>query len=189
VDVRVVVATHRDLRELTRQGQFREDLYYRLCGVPLNLPPLRQRGTDIRLLTEHFVRLFTPREQRVTLTPAALDKLSRHSWPGNIRELRSVVSKAMLFRKSALLDASDMVFEPPLYLEPAASESALHELPAGMTLEQRVEQLERAIVVHTLRRHRFDKERAAQQLGMGRSTLYKRLKAWGLERGEEEPSA
>jgi DNA-binding NtrC family response regulator len=65
---------------------------------------------------------------------------------------------------------------------------SLHELPEGMTLEQRVEQLERAIVEHTLRRHRFDKERAAQQLGMGRSTLYKRLKGWGLERGEEEPS-
>jgi len=100
VDVRVVAATNRDLLKEARQGRFRMDLYYRLSVVPLGLPPLRERRKDIRLLAEHFLRLYTPREQTVKFTPAALTRLEQHAWPGNVRELRNVVCRALLMRQS-----------------------------------------------------------------------------------------
>ena len=111
VDVRVVAATHRDLRQWARQGKFREDLYYRLNVMPLVLPPLRNRRGDLRLLAEHFVRLHAPRGQTPKFTPAALARLQQHAWPGNIRELRNVVRRALLVRKGAKMDAGDITFE------------------------------------------------------------------------------
>jgi two-component system response regulator HydG len=184
VDVRVVTATHRDLRAWTQQGHFREDLYYRLCGVPLQLPPLRNRRGDIRLLAEHFVRVSTPREQTVKLSADALDKLLLHSWPGNIRELRNVVQNALLLRKGGKIDASNISFEPALRQEQQRAEGLSLELPDGLTLEQMMQRLERQVIENTLRRHRYNKERTAKHLGLGRSTLFKRLKDWGLDEGE-----
>jgi len=119
VDVRVVAATHRDLNQWVRQGKFREDLFYRLNVMPVGLSPLRSRRGDLRLLAEHFVRADAPRGQTPKFTAAALAKLQQHDWPGNIRELRHVVRRALLLRQGPQLDAADISF----------AESAVHRAP------------------------------------------------------------
>src|SRR5688500_11925247 len=98
VDVRIVAATNRDLLASAREGKFREDLYYRLCVVPLHLPPLRSRRGDVGMLAEHFLEAFSPRGQTVRLSTAAVERLQLHAWPGNVRELRNVVHRALLLR-------------------------------------------------------------------------------------------
>jgi DNA-binding NtrC family response regulator len=182
VDVRVVAATNRDLLAAAREGRFREDLYYRLCVVPLHLPPLRNRRGDVVALSEHFVRAFAPRGQTVRFTPAALDRLQQHAWPGNIRELRNVVHRALLLRKGPSIDASDLSFDQEVNRETGIT---VPELPPGMTLEQMLEKLERQIVEAALRRYNNNRERVARELGVARSTLFKRLKDWGLTKQEE----
>jgi len=185
VDVRVVAATHRELRAWARQGKFREDLYYRLGTMPLVLPPLRSRRSDIRGLAEHFLRLHVPQGQTVKLTAAALARLQQHTWPGNVRELRNVVHRALLVRKGLHLDAGDILFEEAFHRAPEDTEGPPLELPEGVTLEQMMQRLERQLIESTLRRCGNHKDRAAKELGLARSSLFKRLKEWGLGQGEE----
>jgi DNA-binding NtrC family response regulator len=169
-----------------RQGKFREDLYYRLAAMPLVVPPLRSRRGDIRVLAEHFVRLRAPRGQQVTFTPAALTKLQKHLWPGYVRELRNVVYRALLVRKGPKLDAADILFGEESHRTPVElPEGAPMELPEGVTLEQMMEQVERQLIESTLRRCGNHRDRAAKQLGLARSSLFKRLKEWGVSEGEE----
>jgi len=184
VDVRVVAATNRDMRAQIRAGKFREDLYYRLCGMPLVLPPLRSRPGDVRALAEHFVRALAPREQPVRFSIAALAKLEQHTWPGNVRELRNVVQRALLLRKGPRIDAGELTFEEAEPREPQGL--AEHELPVGVTLEQMLQRVERQLIENTLRRLKNNRDRTARVLGMGRSSLYRRLKALGLDSGDEE---
>ncbi|MFN0062448.1 MAG: sigma 54-interacting transcriptional regulator [Myxococcaceae bacterium] len=184
VDVRLVAATNRDLLAAARAGKFREDLYYRLCVVPLHLPPLRNRPGDLKALVEHFVGRFAPRGQTVTFTNAALERLRGHAWPGNIRELRNVVHRALLLRKGPSVDAQDLTFDEERNAEVGV---AVPDLPPGMTLEQMLERLERQIIETALRKFGNNRERVAKELGVARSTLFKRLKDWGLtHQGEAE---
>ncbi len=182
--MRVVAATNRDLQAQARAGRFREDLYFRLCGIPLELPPLRRRPGDVRALAGHFVRACAPRGQEVRFTDAALDKLQQHTWPGNVRELRNVVHRALLLRKGPRIDAGDLSFEQGALREPEGLEQL--ELPVGVTLEQMMQRLERQLIENTLRRFKHNRERTARVLGLGRSSLYRRLKEWGLDSEEEE---
>ncbi|RKG85586.1 sigma 54-interacting transcriptional regulator [Corallococcus terminator] len=183
VDVRVVAATNRDLLAASREGRFREDLYYRLCVVPLHLPPLRNRRGDVVGLAEHFVKAFAPRGQTVRLTQPALDRLQQHAWPGNIRELRNVVHRALLLRKGPSIDAGDLSFDQEVNRETGIT---VPELPPGMTLEQMLEKLERQIIETALRRFNNNRERVARELGLARSTLFKRLKDWGMTKQDEQ---
>jgi DNA-binding NtrC family response regulator len=182
VDVRVVAATNRDLLADAREGKFREDLYYRLCVVPLRLPPLRNRRGDILTLAEHFLERFSPRGQTVKLSPSAAERLRNHEWPGNIRELKNVVHRALLFRKGPMIDAGDITFDQEVNRETGV---AVPDAAPGMTLEQLMEKVERQIVEAALRRCDGNKERVAKELGVARSTLFKRLKEWGLTRSDE----
>ena len=182
VDVRVVAATNKDLMAEVRAGRFREDLYYRLCVVPLYLSPLRNRRGDIVALAEHFVRQFAPRGQTVRMTPGALDRLQTHAWPGNIRELRNAVHRALLLRKGPNIDAPDLTFDTEVNPEVGV---AVPDLAPGMTLEQMLLKLERQIVETALRKYSNNRERVAKELGVARSTLFKRLKDWGLTRQDE----
>ena len=177
VDVRVVAATNRDLLAMSRQGKFREDLYYRLCVIPLNLPPLRARLGDLKLLTEHFLKTHAPRGQRVLLTPSAMKAIEDHSWPGNVRELRNVIFRSLLLRKGPNIDASDLTFDAKPDQPPGAVE--LECIP-GMTLEAQLARCERQIIESALKRYP-SREKAARELDIGRSTLFKRLKEWGLQ--------
>jgi transcriptional regulator with AAA-type ATPase domain len=149
VDVRVVAATHRDLLAHTRAGQFREGLYYGLCVIRVMLPPLRQRGRDLEPLARHFVQAHAPKGQRVSLTLAALDKLHQHSWPGNERELRSAILRALLLREGLEIDARDISWKAPRHHPPQDSPDRVLELPMGLTLEQVVQRLERQLVEST----------------------------------------
>jgi two-component system response regulator HydG len=187
VDVRVVAATNRDLLAEAREGSFREDLYYRLCVIPMRLPPLRNRKGDIAVLARYFVSVYSPREQTVKLTSAALEKLLHHTWPGNIRELRNVVHRALLLRKGAGLDATDITFDDQYSSGPVAAPEHLLEIPVGLPLELMIQRLERQIIENTLGRFNHNKERVARELGLSRSSLFRRLKAWGLSGpGEDE---
>jgi len=183
VDVRVVAATNRDLLAAAREGRFREDLYYRLCVIPLHLPPLRSRKSDLGALAEHFLHTYAPRGQAVRFTPAALERLQQHAWPGNIRELRNVVHRALLLRKGPVIDADGLAFDQELNRDTGIS---VPELPPGMTLEQMLEKLERQIVEAALKRCNNNRERVARELGVARSTLFKRLKDWGLTKQDEQ---
>jgi DNA-binding NtrC family response regulator len=186
VDVRVVAATNKDLLAESREGSFREDLYYRLCVVPLMLPPLRSRKGDLEVLAEHFLRTYAPRGQTVKLTPSALEKLQQHVWPGNIRELRNVVHRALLLRKGPKIDSTDITFDQEYSREPHGAAALSLEMPVGLTLEMMLQRLERQIIENTLRRYNHNKERAAKELGLARSTLFKRLKEWGITRADAD---
>ena len=179
VDARVVAATNRDLLAMAREGKFREDLYYRLCVIPLNLPPLRARLGDLKLLTEHFLKMHAPRGQRVLLTPPAMKAIEDHAWPGNVRELRNVIFRALLLRKGQHIDASDLSFDPSPE-QPRASASGELECQPGQTLEAQLARCERLIIESALKRY-GSREKTARELDIGRSTLFKRLKEWGLQ--------
>ncbi len=185
VDTRVVAATNRDLLAMSREGKFREDLYYRLCVIPMSLPPLRSRPGDIRALAEHFVRLHGPRGQRVVLLPNAITALEGHPWPGNIRELRNVIHRALLLRRGPNVDAGDLKFDA-VPERPMTSGSGAVEHQPGMSLEAQLARAERLIVESAIKRLGGNKEAAARELAVSRSTLFKRLKEWGLTTGTDE---
>ncbi len=184
VDVRVVTATHRNLWAWSCERKFREDLYFRLCGIPLMLPPLRQRPGDLRTLAEHFARTLAPQGQTVRFTAAALNKLQQHTWPGNVRELRNVVQRALLLRKGPKIDADDLSFGEAALGEPEGLADL--ELPADVTLEQMLERLERQLISNTLRRFKNNRERTSRALGVSRASLYRRMKEWGLDSEQDE---
>ena len=185
VDVRVVAATNRDLLSATRTGQFREDLYYRLWVIPLTLPPLRNRGGDIPALSEHLLAQFSPRGQTVRFTPAALARLQGHPWPGNVRELRNVVHRALLLRRGAAIDEADLTFDPDPSPRARDSAGVAGQYIPGRKLEELLELAERQIVESALRQFNNNRERVARELGVARSTLFKRLKDWGMTRQDE----
>jgi len=113
IDSRVIVATHRNLAEEVRLGNFREDLYYRLLGLPIKLPPLRERGNDILLLTKYFADAFSIENNTpvVSFTTAAQRKLLEYSWPGNVRQLKAIVELAITMSNEPVIDADDIVFD------------------------------------------------------------------------------
>jgi two-component system, NtrC family, response regulator HydG len=184
LDVRLVVATDQDLLSATRFGRFRADLYDLLCLTPVVLPPLRHRLGDVPALAEHLVKTFSPRGQPVSLTSGALGRLTQHAWPGNMRELRNVVLRALLLRTGPTIDVRELRFDPDPSPRDASSSSGF---TPGLTLEQMLRQREREIVESALRHFDNNRERVARELGVARSTLFKRLKDWGLTKHTSGP--
>jgi two-component system response regulator AtoC len=176
VDVRVIAATNRKLQEEVRQGKFREDLYYRLNVVPVELPPVRERSKDIPLLLKYYVDIFNKEfKKRVEgIAPEAMAKLQAYGWPGNIRELRNAVERAMLLGESNMLTVNDFPVT-------SKTNSALTEavaLPAnGIDLEQ----LERSLVTQALTRSGWNQTRAAALLGLNRDQIRYRIEKFKLE--------
>src|SRR5579862_3182769 len=175
IDVRVVAATNQDLRAALEQGTFREDLYYRLNVVPMNIPPLRERKQDIPFLAQHFVTKLGPDTgNRVeSLTDAAVAKLMAYHWPGNVRELENVIERSLVMCSGAQLDAADIKLE----MAPRSRVQVDHFLPDGMTLDQ----YEQDIIREAFRRADGNKSRAARLLGLTRNALRYRLTQMGLE--------
>ncbi len=180
VDVRLVTATNRDLLAASREGKFREDLYYRLCVVPVVLVPLRRRKGDIVTLADHFLKLFSPRGQTVRLSEGAIKSLTTHTWPGNIRELRNVLHRALLLRKGPAIEENDLSFDGTRGPQPEQETGTIIELTPGMTLDQHLDLAEKRLVMAALKRFDNNRERVVKELGVARSTLFKRLKDWGL---------
>jgi transcriptional regulator with PAS, ATPase and Fis domain len=176
IDVRVIAATNQDLRAALEQGTFREDLYYRLNVVPLNIPPLRERRPDIPFLANHFLHKLAPDAGRKVegITDAAMEKLSGYHWPGNVRELENVIERALILCRGKQLDVEDIKLETAPRPRPQTDQ---HFLPEGMTLDQ----FEQEIIREALRRAEGNKSQAARLLGLTRNALRYRLTQMGLE--------
>jgi transcriptional regulator with PAS, ATPase and Fis domain len=184
VDVRIIAATHRSLREAVRQHEFRADLMYRLRVIPLFLPPLRDRTTDVELLARHFCDALAADTERTIqrITPGAIRALEEYAWPGNVRELRNVIEYAMVMGDGPVLADTDL---PPEVLggEPGApTANTGSDIDEGLPDEAR--QLLRA-----LERAGGHHGRAAQALGLSRVTLWRRLRGYGLDKATRDNSS
>jgi DNA-binding NtrC family response regulator len=175
VDVRLVAATNRDLRAALEEGTFREDLYYRLNVVAIDIPPLRDHKEDIPALAEFFLKRFAGESGSPAkgITPAAMKLLMDFHWPGNVRELENIIQRSVTLTSGATLDAGD------IHLDPSRSRSAAGPeplLPEGVTLEQ----WEDEIIREALRRANANKSQAARALGLSRNALRYRLSKMGV---------
>jgi two-component system, NtrC family, response regulator AtoC len=180
VDVRVVAATHRDLERDVREGRFREDLYYRLQVVELELPPLRERREDVPALALRFLEQLAERQARPVkaLSAAALARLSRHPWPGNVRELRNVVERAAVLAPGPEIGAEDLALpEPPPGAGPAAEPETL---PFAEAKRSAVERFEREYLLRALRENAGNVSRTAEAIGMVRQSLQQKIRELGL---------
>ena len=176
IDVRVVAATNQDLRAALEQGTFREDLYYRLNVVPIDIPPLRERREDIPFLAEHFVRkLAADSGSRVErITDAAIARLLSYHWPGNVRELENVIERSLVMCAGTVLDADDIRLD---FAPRPRNHNSAPFLPDGMSLDQ----YEQEIIREALRRADGNKSQAARLLGLTRNALRYRLAQMGIE--------
>ena len=178
VDVRVIAATNKDLIQEIESERFREDLYYRLNVVTLNVPLLRERKDDIPLLAQHFLGTFAEknRKQIKGFSPQAMDQLVKYDWPGNVRELMNAVERAVVLSRSEYLDEQDL----PLVIKDALSGEekipSRYAVPADLPLED----VEKATILKTLESTDGNKSEAARRLGITRKTLHKKLKKYGM---------
>jgi DNA-binding NtrC family response regulator len=170
-DVRVIAATNVDLRAALEQGTFREDLYYRLNVVPINIPPLRERKEDIPYLVEHFAKKFGGE-----VSEGALERLMAYHWPGNVRELENVIERSVLLASGPRVETDDVKIDTAAARSrPAAAGDGF--LPEGMTLDQ----YEQSIIREALKRANGNKSQAARLLGLTRNALRYRLAQMGIE--------
>jgi DNA-binding NtrC family response regulator len=179
VDVRVIAATNRNLEDLVREGKFRDDLYYRLNVLRIELPPLRARAEDIPLLAQHFVEDFSREFKRSVrgLTPEALEVLSSYSWPGNVRELRNMIERAVLLSDSEALQPADFDSLAPARAAVGGAHGPF-ELPIGGVV---LDDVERSLVVQALDRAGGNRTRAAALLGLHRDQIRYRIEKFGLK--------
>ena len=186
IDVRIIAATNRDLREEIREKRFREDLYYRLNVIPMQLSPLRDRKEDIEDLANYFIRQYSPAGEPYTLSPEALQKLQDHNWPGNIRELENVIQRALCFTDPGVLRAEDLQIDESSDNNSTSFSSvdraAIKAFNASNYEEFRELQLdeEREFLKSTIRNCDGSVSLAAERLRMNRTALYNRLTRLGL---------
>lgn len=189
VDVRIVAATNKNLEELVRKGQFREDLYYRINVIALHLPPLRERGEDIPLLAKYFLSKRIEEEGRPSqeFSKDAVELLSHYSWPGNVREMENIIEQAFIWSKG-----SDHVTPEhlPTVLHNDTRFSSLREdtLAGRLSLEKAVLEFEREIILDALKKHNSVQTHAASQLGISRRMLKYRMDTLGIGRPDNEPA-
>jgi two-component system response regulator HydG len=175
VDVRVIAATNKDLDDLKNQGAFREDLYYRLNVVRLEIPPLRERRDDIPLLARHFLEMFAAKNNKEIkgFTPNAMDRLIRYDWPGNVRELMNAVERGVVLARMEYLDDQDFSMIQTALQQPAETLSYVdHSMP--------LEAVEKAAILRMLESVSGNKSETARRLGITRKTLHKKLKKYGV---------
>jgi len=178
VDVRTISATHRDLKELVSQGQFREDLFYRMHVVACEVPPLRERPGDIALLAEHFVKKLAPKlnPEVQGLAADAVALLEAHAWPGNVRELENVIEQSLVFAEGSSIGTTAL----PAFLQPSEGAPSL-PIPQGeMSLPEVLEDLERQLIERAYRNSGGVKTETARQLGIKTSALYYKLEKYGI---------
>ena len=178
VDVRVIAATNKNLTELKSKGVFREDLYYRLNVVSLEIPPLRERTEDIPLLARYFLQMFAKKNQKQIkgFTPVAMHRLIRYDWPGNVRELMNAIERAVVLARTDYLDDTDFMIMQDL--------SGRSDEPLSVFIEKdepiSLEQVEKVAILRTLKSVSGNKSEAARRLGITRKTLHKKLKKYGV---------
>ncbi|MGB6625415.1 MAG: helix-turn-helix domain-containing protein, partial [Candidatus Acidiferrales bacterium] len=188
VDVRILVATNKNLQEAVAQKSFREDLYFRVSSVPVTIPPLRERGDDVILLAGHFLERFRRefRKPQLELTDAARARLRGYHWPGNVRELQNTIERASILADGDAIGPDELQLPLP---RPGPT-----EMPAGMlnqefpwdgsledVSQRAVHHVERFKIETALREEKWNKSRAAEKLGVSYKTLLHKIRALGLE--------
>jgi len=178
VDIRVIAATNRNLEAMVKAGQFREDLFYRLNVIPIRVPPLRERTSDIPLLAAHFLSEFSRRRKQPVkrLSPEALELLMKYPWPGNVRELENLMERLVILCEGEIIRPGDLPerFQPlpPLKLPEPPPDFP----PEGISLTEAVQDFERRLILKALEKSRWVKSRAAQLLHLNRTTLIEKMK-------------
>jgi DNA-binding NtrC family response regulator len=190
VDVRVILASNQPLEPLVADGRFRQDLYYRINVVRIELPPLRDRVGDVPSLAQQFLERFAAElnKQIVGFTPPAMEALCRYAFPGNVRELQNIIERAAVLSRRATIDLDD--------LPPSVTDSALGKVGSAcpmpqaaaqpdepwtpMTLDEALREPEKRILLRALEANAWNRQRTAEQLGINRTTLYKKMKQHGL---------
>ena len=184
VDVRIIAASNRDLKEEVREKRFREDLYYRLNVIPIQIVPLRERKEDIEDLSNYFIHQYAPQGENFVLSPEALEKLQGHDWPGNIRELENVIQRALCFANPGFLKPEDLQIDEDHLSRGIAGGNALAEsnLPYEDFRDLQLEQ-EREFLTRTIEKCNGSVSLAAKHLKMLRTALYNRLNRLGIKAG------
>ena len=169
VDVRVISATNKDMKKAIANGQFREDIYYRLNVVPIELPPLRERTEDVPLLAQHFLKKFTVENQKeiIGFSPEATDFLLKYKWPGNVRELENAIERAVILAKNPYIEANDLTHETLLMA---------HSAPPGRSLKE----VEKERILNVLNETGGNRCKTARILGISRATLYNKIREYEL---------
>lgn len=177
VDARLIAATNRDLKGMVDDGEFREDLFYRLYVVVITLPPLRERQDDILLLLNHYLAVFNQEngKQIEGFTPAAYERLSAYGWPGNIRELRNLVERMVVLSRGKILDVKDI---PSQVLEQANGG------PVEVNADLTVDEMEKRMIVQALEKTGGNRTKAAEKLGISRRTLHRKLNEYQIGKSE-----
>ncbi|MBL7689470.1 MAG: sigma-54-dependent Fis family transcriptional regulator [Bdellovibrionaceae bacterium] len=178
VNVRIVATSNRDLRDMVRRGQFREDLFYRLNVLPVRVPPLRERPKDIELLARYFMEMSSHRNGRAVkrIDLEAMTKLLNWSWPGNVRELENVIERAVLLSNGDVLRERDVQIDGDRL---ANADQNLQTSAAGLTAGMTVAQAEKALILKTLEFTEQNRTKAAQMLGISIRTLRNKLHEYG----------
>ncbi|MHC4061888.1 MAG: sigma-54 interaction domain-containing protein, partial [Planctomycetota bacterium] len=182
VDTRILLASNRDLPEEVNQGRFREDLYYRINVLTIDLPPLCERIGDVRLLADHFLRLYCTQHKKVKLgiTDEALEYMERYPWPGNVRELENVIERAVLLSKNSYIGVADL---PASILQYQPLQPEKYQ---PVNLKQALAQPEKDIILQALQANHWNRQGTARALQINRTTLYKKMKRYGLDAEAEK---
>ncbi|WP_417941197.1 sigma-54-dependent transcriptional regulator [Flavobacterium sp. RS13.1] len=172
-NARLIIATHKDLKEEVKKGNFREDLYYRIIGLPIELPPLRERGHDVLLLSKHFVDLFVKENKlkTISISKDAKDKLLKHKFPGNIRELKSVIDLACVMCENNEITAEDLIL------------NSINETDFFLSENKTLKEFTSEIILHYLKKNNDDVLKTARQLDIGKSTIYKLIQNSQTKKG------
>ncbi|GAB4153397.1 MAG: sigma-54 dependent transcriptional regulator [Planctomycetota bacterium] len=186
VDVRVIAATNADLKKAMEENRFRQDLYYRLNVISIEMPPLRDRRDDIPLLISHFLSDLNRRDGRsCSIEPEALDAMYCYDWPGNVRELRNALERAFLVSSDDRIRKADLPQEISRIVVSSPSFSAMSSSYAGKTMEA----IEKEAILATLEATAWNKSKAAQSLDIGLKTLYRKLEKWGIHDSSDRSSS
>jgi DNA-binding NtrC family response regulator len=178
VDTRVILASNSDLVEEVKTGRFREDLYYRINVLTINIPPLSDRTGDVPLLSNHFLKHFcnSHGKEKHGITDDAIECLQRYPWPGNVRELENVIERAVLLSKSAFIDVDDLPQNLITQSRIASPQQSEH-----VSLKQALAEPEKTIIRNALEANQWNRQNTAKDLQINRTTLYKKMKRYGLE--------
>jgi two-component system response regulator HydG len=184
VDIRIIAASNKILRDEVNKGDFREDLFYRLNVVPIELPPLRERKQDITLLIEHFMKIYNDKNSRNVqgFHPRALDALMRYSWPGNIRELENVVERSVILTREDYVPFSEL----PDSIQAASGDTLTIQVRNGIRPGMTIKEMERELITITLEANDSNRTRTAKVLGITRRTLQHKLKEYELDQQQME---
>jgi DNA-binding NtrC family response regulator len=177
-NARLIIATHKDLAQEVKKGNFREDLYYRIIGLPIALPPIRERGNDTLLLAKYFIDLFIKENKMksITLTKEAKDKLLKYPFPGNIRELKSIIDLACVMSDGKEIKLDDLTF------------TGINEPNFFLSEEKTLKEYTDEIILHYLKKNNNDVLKTAAKLDIGKSTIYNLIQSFEKKRNYYESS-